>query len=59
MPYIPEVDEVAASETEGIDVDKAEGSHFDEEQDAEDSKIGEVWGDRRLGQRGECGNRSD
>ena len=32
------------TETEGIDVDDAEGGDFDEEEDAEEEDIGEFWG---------------
>jgi len=44
MPHTPEMDEFSASETEEIDVDKAEGSDFKEEEDADDSEIGDFWG---------------
>jgi hypothetical protein len=32
------------TETEGIDVDNAEGGDFDEEEDTEEEDIGEFWG---------------
>jgi hypothetical protein len=46
MPHTPEVDAFSASETEDIDVNKEEGSDFEEEEDAagDDSKIGDFLG---------------
>jgi len=43
-PHSSEEEEDGNTETEGIDVDDAEGGDFNEEEDAEEEYIGGFWG---------------